>query len=470
MTDLVAEGYERRVILPVALIVAAAAIALSVLVFWTAREHNQSARDSERRQLRLALDAELRRVDERLFDYAFWDDAYDHAHLQRDAAWVQANLLVGAAGRPGLTLTAVIGPEGAPWFAARELTRVGLDLGAALDPASVALLGELRGESGDDATRVQFGLLDDRVAIIAAAPISPHRPGRARAPGPPSVLLQVEALEPAHLQRIGAAYGLQGLQLQRPPDTPPARDERGALREPLRAADGTVVAELVWWPYRPGDELLGRFLPVLAICLASLVLFIVLVLRHARRNAQALRLSEARALRDPLTDLANRRLFADLLARELARAAREGTRLAVHCLDLDGFKPVNDRYGHAVGDQVLRAVARRLASLVRATDCVARLGGDEFAILQVGIGEHDDAVQLAARAIAALAVPVAVPAGTIRLGVSIGIALGPVPAQRPGELVRLADAAMYEAKRAGKGGWRLAAPPPASAVAPAPAG
>jgi len=466
---LVLEGYERRVILPVALIVAAATITLLALVLWTAREHNEIAREGELRQVRLALDAELRRVDERLFDYAYWDDAYDHAHLDRDADWVEANLLAGGEGRPGLALTAVIDPEGEPWFVARDHTRVTLDLAASLDPASLAVTRRLRDAEADDTTRVQFGLLDDRPAIVAAAPLSPHRPGRTRVPGPRSVLLQVEALGPAHLRRIGESHGLDRLQLRRPPDTPSA-GERGLVREPLRAADGTVVAELVWWPKRPGDELLGRFVPTLALSLASLAVFVWVVLRNARISAHALRESEARALRDPLTDLANRRLFDDLLARALARSTRDGDLVAVHCLDLDGFKPVNDRYGHAVGDAVLREVAGRLAALVRGTDGVARLGGDEFAILQVGIADGSDAVQLAARAAAALAEPFALPAGVVGLGVSIGIALGPVQAQRPGELVRLADAAMYEAKRAGKGGWRLAAPPPAPAATAAPVG
>lgn len=458
--------YERRVILPVALIIAAATVMLLALVVWTAGEHNQIARDGELRQLRLALEAERRRVEERLFDHARWDEAYDRAHLGRDADWVQGNLLAGAEDGPGLALTAVIDPEGEPWFVARHHTRVTLDLGAALDPGSLALIRQLR-EAGDDPTAVRFGLLEGRLAIIAAAPISPHTPGRTRMPGPRSVLLQVEALAPAHLRWIAESYGLAGLQLRLASESAAAGEPR-LVREPLRAADGTAIGELVWRPKRPGDVLLGRFVPVLALGLASLTLFVWVVVRNVRRSAQALRTSEALALRDPLTGLANRRLFGDLLSRELARSIREGHLVAVHCLDLDGFKPINDRFGHAVGDAVLREVAARLAALVRAADCVARLGGDEFAILQVGIADRGDAVQLAARAAAALAEPLVLPAGDVGLGVSIGIAFGPDQARGPGELVHLADAAMYEAKRAGKGGWRLADPPPGTGAAIAP--
>lgn len=455
---LISGSYERRVILPVALIVAAATLTLLALVLWTAREHNQIARAGETRLLTTALASELRRVDERLFDYAFWDDAYERAHLAYDVEWAQHNLLVGAEGRPGLALTAVIDAEGKPWFVARDRTRSALDLADALDPSSREALERLRLDA-DDALVTQFGLFEGRLALVAAGPISPHGSGRSREPGPRSVLLQVELFDTAHLRRIAETYGLDDLRLRAasPAGTLASGDDDKA-RQLLPAGDGTALAELAWRPQRPGDELLLRFLPVLGISLASLAVFVGVVLRNARISAQALRESEARALRDPLTDLANRRLFGDLLTRALARAVREGDLVAVQCLDLDGFKQINDRYGHEVGDLVLREIASRLTGLVRETDCVARLGGDEFAILQVGIADAPAAIQLAERAADAIARPVVVQGLDLQLGASIGIALGPIQARRAGELVRLADAAMYEAKRAGKGGWRLAAP------------
>ena len=156
----------------------------------------------------------------------------------------------------------------------------------------------------------------------------------------------------------------------------------------------------------------------------------------------------AQALHDPLTGLANRRLFADRVEQALAERGAED--VVVLFLDLDDFKVVNDSLGHGVGDELLTTIARRLVSQVRAGDTVARLGGDEFAVLL----DHDvrlsEAESAAARLIAALHEPVVLASTELRTRVSIGIA----PAQ-PGDtgedVLRNADLAMYMAKGAGKG-------------------
>ena len=151
------------------------------------------------------------------------------------------------------------------------------------------------------------------------------------------------------------------------------------------------------------------------------------------------------ALHDPLTGLANRRLFADRLAHALARLARDRRPLAVLFFDVDDFKAVNDRFGHAAGDTLLCAVAQRLETQARASDTVARLGGDEFAVLLEEVA-HDDAAAAAERFAAALAEPFTVAAGVeLHVAVSIGMAVAasPCPAE---ELVRTADLAMYTTK------------------------
>ncbi len=170
---------------------------------------------------------------------------------------------------------------------------------------------------------------------------------------------------------------------------------------------------------------------------------------------QALRDSEARfrhlALHDPLTGVANRTLFDDRVAHALARAARDGTGLAVLYLDLDRFKQLNDTLGHAAGDRVLVAVAERLVAAVRVGDTVARLGGDEFAVLLEGahrVQAEADAVSVAERIAAALRTPVDVAGVAHRLYASIGIASGSGTASAD-DLLRGADRAMYVAKARG---------------------
>jgi diguanylate cyclase (GGDEF)-like protein/PAS domain S-box-containing protein len=152
---------------------------------------------------------------------------------------------------------------------------------------------------------------------------------------------------------------------------------------------------------------------------------------------------------DALTDLPNRVLLDERLAVELART-RRGERLALHILDLDNFKTVNDTLGHPVGDALLRAVATRLRSIARDRDMVARLGGDEFAIVQVAIELDSDATGLARRLIEAISEPFDIDGRQIVVGTSIGIALAPKDGDVAEKLMRNADLALYSAKAKGR--------------------
>ena len=152
---------------------------------------------------------------------------------------------------------------------------------------------------------------------------------------------------------------------------------------------------------------------------------------------------------DALTKLPNRMLFRDRLEQAVALAGR-GAVMALHYLDVDGFKPVNDRLGHKAGDELLVAISERLLGTVRKHDTVARLGGDEFAIVQTGIREARDAVSLASRVMKSIAAPFGIAGGTVSVGVSIGIAVAPSDGLDPDDLLRKADAAMYASKGSGR--------------------
>ncbi|MBB3937598.1 sensor domain-containing protein [Aureimonas phyllosphaerae] len=155
---------------------------------------------------------------------------------------------------------------------------------------------------------------------------------------------------------------------------------------------------------------------------------------------------------DDLTGLAKRNMFMRHLAAALARG--EGSAVAVHCLDLDRFKMINDTLGHGIGDLLLKKVADRLASACRKGDVVARLGGDEFVVLQHGVRETADAEKLAARIVDLVGRTYVLSGHTINIGVSVGVALqGDVTQAR--DLLRNGDLALYEAKRAGRGRYRL---------------
>jgi diguanylate cyclase (GGDEF)-like protein/PAS domain S-box-containing protein len=167
------------------------------------------------------------------------------------------------------------------------------------------------------------------------------------------------------------------------------------------------------------------------------------------------------ALHDQLTGLPNRSALAERLVQALARSQRAGPgpaqQVALLFIDLDGFKRVNDEYGHAAGDEVLREVAHRLIGCVRDTDTVARLGGDEFVVLMDTEVQDDSPDLVAQRVLDALKQPVQFKGGAAPIGASIGVAEHPPLPGVATDLLKRADAAMYEAKHAGKGTVRRAA-------------
>jgi diguanylate cyclase (GGDEF)-like protein/PAS domain S-box-containing protein len=171
-----------------------------------------------------------------------------------------------------------------------------------------------------------------------------------------------------------------------------------------------------------------------------------------RRQAEA-RMAHM-AHHDALTGLPNRLLFREKLEAALA-LARRGRLLALHCLDLDQFKAVNDTLGHPIGDALLKAVSGRLLNWTRETDTVARLGGDEFAIVQTAIGKPTEATSFAGRIIELLSKPFEVEGHQLVIGTSIGIAFAPQDGLDPDQLLRCTDLALYRAKAEGRGIYRL---------------
>ena len=160
---------------------------------------------------------------------------------------------------------------------------------------------------------------------------------------------------------------------------------------------------------------------------------------------------ERMANHDPLTGLPNRLLMLERLEVEIARAERNRSGCAVCFLDLDGFKPVNDRLGHAAGDEVLKTVASRLLRLARSSDSVCRVGGDEFVLIFAGIADERAARELAELALAQISLPVDAAGTRCCVGASIGVSLYPKDATDARDLLLLADEAMYTAKAGGKG-------------------
>jgi diguanylate cyclase (GGDEF)-like protein len=210
---------------------------------------------------------------------------------------------------------------------------------------------------------------------------------------------------------------------------------------PLAAPDsllGVLAVTVFSGPERlaPGHDLLDRLSGVAAQATIAL------------QNGRLVDQITHQALHDQLTGLANRLKFTDRLRAAIAAAGKRDEKITLFYIDLDGFKPVNDEFGHEVGDQVLALVAERLIGRVRGTDTVARLGGDEFAVLIDGEPSEEDAAALIDRLNGAFDKPFVVEGHQLNVGASIGRAVYPADGADAEELLRVADAAMFEAKRA----------------------
>jgi diguanylate cyclase len=169
--------------------------------------------------------------------------------------------------------------------------------------------------------------------------------------------------------------------------------------------------------------------------------------RHASVERDVMR---ALAHTDPLTGLANRRSLSDALSASLARCSDDNL-LAVYVIDLDNFKPVNDTYGHDVGDELLKVASKRLQASVRSGDIVSRLGGDEFVILASGLRSASQAEELGRGLLGIFDQPISLGEHTVKVGLTVGYAIAPTDGKDSMTILKLADDAMYAGKQAGKG-------------------
>jgi diguanylate cyclase (GGDEF)-like protein len=199
----------------------------------------------------------------------------------------------------------------------------------------------------------------------------------------------------------------------------------------------------------------GEFFTIEALLVATTALLSLHSLDHLYRTMVAHLTAKhdlsSLARRDALTNLPNRLWLREAFQRDFAALGKTDCHLAVHFLDLDGFKAVNDVHGHPAGDAVLREVANRLLDTVRAEDTVSRLGGDEFVILQTMIAQDSEAEMLARRIIKKLRLPYQFEGKELRISVSVGIAIAPQDGSDLERLITCADTALYRAKGRGKG-------------------
>jgi diguanylate cyclase (GGDEF)-like protein len=237
-----------------------------------------------------------------------------------------------------------------------------------------------------------------------------------------------------------------------------AKSFRILMRSP---ADVTILERPSWWT--PVHAVLVLTLALIATLVA--LGWVTMLRKRIAQQAGLLRESEQQfrhmALHDDLTGLATRLLLQDRLGIALESAKRRNTGLAVLMVDLDKFKEINDTYGHAAGDQVLRVTANRLLQVVRREDTVARLGGDEFVVLVQYLTDLSAAQRIAALIVETLGTPIAIDGREVPVSVSVGVRALAGDAVEADQLLKNADVALYDAKRSGRNRYQLYHPNPA---------
>ncbi len=271
--------------------------------------------------------------------------------------------------------------------------------------------------------------------------------------GTAQTIVAIRRLTASKLRELGEHYGLGHLSFSadglHDPD----------VSVPVSNARGEHIGHLSLAQPQRGTASTPNHLPLFLAGMASVLTALLLAFRRLKMFAVQMGHEQERADRlashDDMSGLFNRRGFNERVKAEINRCTRGETGFAVHMLDLDRFKDVNDRHGHQAGDEVIREVARRISNAVRGADIVARLGGDEFGILQIETETTIEAGALANRLRDALNRPIAIGGTEITIGCSIGITLAPVEGADVEGLMKLADSALYQAKSEGRNRYRF---------------
>ncbi|MEF2074207.1 putative bifunctional diguanylate cyclase/phosphodiesterase [Consotaella aegiceratis] len=434
-----------------------------VLVFgwWGVQTIDGNALEFEKRLVQSGLDDLEARIPRAQATSTIWSEAVLEARAG-NGEWLDDNLVQWLGSYYGFERVYLLDAADRPVRAARD-GKPAADVTYQEDePALAPLVNRLRARMAEAANSTEaitemgvqdyVTFADGRVAIVSVRPLVPEAGDPAQQPGTEFVHIVAATIDGDMTAELVERFGLQRLVFA---------DKELSTTDahlPVLNGAGQVVGYLNWEPHRPASDLIRHIAPAASAVLGALVLVVLLLLDKLHRTSSSLEVSEAHAkhiaFHDALTNIPNRALFEDRISQALARGKRSGGAIALHYVDLDRFKHVNDTLGHPAGDRLLVQVSQRLTALVREVDTVARLGGDEFAVIQVDDVSDTAAEQLAARIIEALDKPFDLLGDEATIGASVGIAVS-LPSDTPEEMMRKADIALYQAKENGRGRFQL---------------
>jgi diguanylate cyclase (GGDEF)-like protein len=435
----------KRFLVPITLILLSASTALIAGLY--AMTHQQDARERHREEqvVALALAGQIDGLQKVLREYARWDDAAAHAVTSFDPEWIDEQFGVYLYESNGYEANFIVDDEGRTLYAAvhgkRTADAAAIQLGR---DYRLALTRAVAQPPGADAAVTGLSVGARAPLLFAVHRIGPS-PGSTLPPGAPRRYMVVaKDVDDQLATDLGQAAQLS------PPRLVGQADPRLAA-VPVRTYAGSTIGYYAWPPTTPGSELRRSSMPILGGFVLVLLGLGGIVLRNASTDLRELQASEAKAQHlarhDALTGLPNRRAFNE----RLVKLGGLDAVYSVLVIDLDGFKEVNDSFGHATGDLLLRRTSERLRRALPPHAYLARPGGDEFFVAW----EHGPAALdhgVAATAIVeAVREPHAFQAEPITVGCSVGIAGG--EGLECADVVRRADVAMYAAKSRGRDNW-----------------
>lgn len=418
----------------------AVAAILAVLIAISVRDMTGAATAIDDTRARHAANAAMGALQDHLRatarDNTVWDDGYEHitsneAKEFADTTWGKSTI-----DNPLFDAAVVTNPQQGIMSSYKK--------GEEFDP--VAFFGPsladivMHAQASGRVPVVSFVRSPDGLAIVAAGAIQPYS-GETPVAGSLHTLVLAQFLSAETLDEVEQTFDLDELSVSDTAD--PAM-----LSVPLKDADGNTLAYLQWESRDPGtmiyDRVHGYLLTAALVLVAFLMAVLVTGILSARMLQRSTDRARHRATHDVLSGLLNRAGILEKL-NEAIEADKAG--LTLHLIDLDGFKGVNDAWGHAVGDELIKLVAARVKQQLPADALFARLGGDEFAVTT----PHDTAPELARKIVECVAEPFMIGGRTIEIGASIGTVTAQDDVPDALELLRRADMALYTAKEGGRG-------------------
>lgn len=387
-----------------------------------------------------------------LLDYTAWDDAAANAYDHPDMAWMISNFGDMTFDSDLFDVAIVLDAEGRPQMAYSDGQPLEGRVTGYLTPALMGLFDTVRtGKSGLVPQALGFIRTQKGIGSAGVALIRP-KSGEIGQPRENYVYLAfIRHLSSSTVERLSEAYVLPGLAL-----VPPSTNQTSVT---ISAPSGEAIASLAWTPRAPGDQSREQVKPLIKAALVIVTIYALLLVVIGNAEMRRVRRDEANAVKlaqtDRLSGLLNRAGLNQLLEDTVRHGRDVGEDVVLLYLDLDGFKEINDAYGHATGDRLIRAVAAGLAVLVGEGAGLARIGGDEFGIVLTGQDAQARAYTLATSIIAFFDEPVLLGERTVVVGCSIGICVSEGGQVEGGELTRRADMAMYSSKDGGRGRWTI---------------